>query len=181
MPTARWKNSPWLTAQIAMHQGSTIASISGTPQAGRSRRHQPTRRSTSASASGVPNAGISITGPFSISPTPSAAQYAAATAGGVRALVSRSCHARSRAACSARIAASRQLSMVARRPSAVISTDTASSSAPSSPACRSNSATPIRAVSITEAITASSVGTRYAQTSRSPSVPLAATAAASSQ
>ena len=74
MPTARWKNKPWLRSAIATHQGSTISSISGTPQAGRSRRHQPMRRSTSASARGVPKAGISITGPFSISPIPSAAQ-----------------------------------------------------------------------------------------------------------
>ena len=181
MPTARWKNSPWLTSQIAMHQGSTIASISGTPQAGRSRRHHPTRRSTSASASGVPSAGISITGPLSIRPTPRAAQYRAATARGVASADSRSDQARSRAVCSARIAASRQLSMVASRPSAVISTETASSRAPSSPTRTPNSAAPMRAVSSTETTTAISVGMRYAHGSRSCPVPVAATAAASSQ
>ena len=65
-------------AAIAMNHGSTTASISGMPQAGRNSRSQPVRRSTRHSSATVPKTTSRMIGPFSINPAPSASQNAAA-------------------------------------------------------------------------------------------------------
>ena len=72
------KNSPPLATPIAINHGSTTASISGTPQAGRNCRSHAARRSATTSSSTVPSTTSRMIGPFSISPTPSASHSKAA-------------------------------------------------------------------------------------------------------
>ena len=71
--------------------------------------------------------------------------------------------------------------MVASRASAVISTETESSRPANRPVSAPNNAAPIEAVSNTDPTAAISEGIRQPHTSRCSSVPVAATAAASSQ
>ena len=172
-PSAWAKKRPSVAMPIAIIQGAASASISGTPQAGRSARNQGAVLSIKASVMPVSNGTIGPTGPFNRIDTPRTPQKAAACLAvntpGRR-------YARPNSPMAAATVASSAASVLAMCVSTSSTMQAASIAAPSSAARRPTSARPKEKVASTARMAPSIEGTRYAKISLRAGIPTASSA-----